>query len=227
MMKKKCMLIAVLCVSLLAGCENNDEKTTEVVVNIENKESVDAEKNTVVTNNENDELEDVELEEKEEMITSEPGEDAQADLEESTPETREETNESGLEESVAEDTNNQTSSDFYMVATSKSAEEVEAFAANIRNLIVKKDWSAFAEQMNYPFVMDGNTVENSSDFLALDLDGRLNQAFVDAIEAESCKEMFCNYQGIMMGNGEVWIADVQNSDGDFELKVFAINGMLQ
>lgn len=42
--------------------------------------------------------------------------------------------------------------------------------------------------------------------------------FYDSIEKETCTEMFCNWQGIMLGNGEIWIAEI-----DGELKVTAIN----
>ena len=50
---------------------------------------------------------------------------------------------------------------------------------------------------------------------------------MDGIAAESCREMFFNYQGIMMGEtGQVWIASVDNGAGEWELKVIALNGLI-
>ena len=58
----------------------------------------------------------------------------------------------------------------------------------------------------------------------MDIDGMLNQAFVNGISDESCRKMFFNYQGIMMGaTGQIWIASV-DTGGQWELKVIAING---
>ena len=43
-----------------------------------------------------------------------------------------------------------------------------------------------------------------------------------SLEAENCREMFCSWEGIMLGEaGQVWIAEVSQ-----ELKITGINGML-
>lgn len=42
--------------------------------------------------------------------------------------------------------------------------------------------------------------------------------------AEGCENMFCNYQGIMLGNGQVWIGEVLDKNGENgKLKVIAVN----
>ena len=58
-------------------------------------------------------------------------------------------------------------------------------------------------------MIDGTEVGTKEDFLKLDLENGLNPYFFVELEEETCREMFCNYQGIMMGaTGRVWIADV-------------------
>ena len=82
--------------------------------------------------------------------------------------------------------------DYYMTSTGVTAEE--QFAEEIKNDILKHDWDALSEKISYPIVINGTTVTNREDFLKLDIDGKLNQEFVEAIRAETCRKMFCNWQ---------------------------------
>ncbi len=121
----------------------------------------------------------------------------------------------------------ETAEGYYSVATSASAKEVEQFAFGIKEDVLLKDWESLSVKLAYPIQIGGKSVKSSEEFLAMDIDGKLNQAFVDGIAAESCREMFCNYQGIMMGaTGQIWIAGVDNGSGQWELKVIALNGLI-
>jgi hypothetical protein len=93
----------------------------------------------------------------------------------------------------------ETEEDYYMTSTGVTAEEVEQFAEEIKNDILKHDWDALSEKLSYPIPINGTTVNNREDFLKLDIDGKLNQEFVEAVRAETCRKMFCNWQGVMMG----------------------------
>ena len=42
------------------------------------------------------------------------------------------------------------------------------------------------------------------------------------MEAETCRELFCNADGIMLADGLVWIAEVVDSEGISTLKVVTI-----
>ncbi len=120
----------------------------------------------------------------------------------------------------------ETAEDYYSVATSASAKEVEEFAFGIKENVVLKDWESLSVKLAYPIQIGEELVKSNEEFLAMDIDGKLNQAFVDGIAAESCREMFCNYQGIMMGaTGQIWIAGVDDGAGQWELKVIALNGL--
>ncbi len=116
--------------------------------------------------------------------------------------------------------------DYYQVATSISASEVEKFALGIKEDFLSRDWASLSEKIAYPISINGFTLNESSDFMELDFDGKLSQEFVNAISSESCREMFCNWQGIMMGpTGQIWFAGVEEGSGTWELKIIGINGM--
>ena len=119
-----------------------------------------------------------------------------------------------------------TEEDYYRVATSLPASEVEQFALDVKSDVLVKDWESLAEKIVYPITISGSTLNDSSAFLELDIEGMLNPEFVNAVAAESCREMFCNWQGIMMGaTGQIWIGSVDNGKGQWELKIIGINGM--
>lgn len=118
--------------------------------------------------------------------------------------------------------------DYYMMFTSLTAEEVEQFAEEIKSDILENNWEALAEKISYPIVISGITVTNRDEFLKLDVDGKLNQEFVEAIRAETCRKMFCNWQGVMMGEtGQIWFSNVENGEGTSELLIIGINDMLE
>ncbi len=116
--------------------------------------------------------------------------------------------------------------DYYQVATSISASEVEKFALGIKEDVLSRDWASLSEKIAYPISINGFTLNESSDFMELDFDGKLSREFVNAISSESCGKMFCNWQGIMMGpTGQIWFAGVEEGSGTWELKIIGINGM--
>ena len=122
----------------------------------------------------------------------------------------------------------ETEEDYYMTSTGVTAEEVEQFAEEIKNDILKRDWDALSEKISYPIVINETTVTNREDFLKLDIDGKLNQEFVEAVRAETCRKMFCNWQGVMMGDaGQIWFGNVDNGTGAWELSIIGINNMLE
>ena len=122
----------------------------------------------------------------------------------------------------------ETEEDYYMTSTGVTAEEVEQFAEEIKNDILKHDWEALSEKLSYPIAINGTTVNNREDFLKLDIDVKLNQEFVEAVRAETCRKMFCYWQGVMMGDaGQIWFGNVDNGTGTWELSIIGINNMLE
>lgn len=111
-----------------------------------------------------------------------------------------------------------TAEDFYRACTSLPARKVEGFALRVREAFLARDWAALSEDIAYPITVGEVCCEDAAAFRAGDFSA-LDQSFYDALEAERCRELFCNWQGIMLGGGQVWIGE----DGAGELKVTAIN----
>ena len=117
--------------------------------------------------------------------------------------------------------------DYYAIVTSGSAVEVERFATEIKNDVLSGNWESLSQKIAYPIEIDGKEIASYSDFLNMGLDSTFSQTFVDAIAAESCREMFVSYRGIMMGEtGRIWLSDVETESGQWELKIIAINGII-
>lgn len=117
----------------------------------------------------------------------------------------------------------------YRVATSISSVEVERYAAQVRQQFLAHDWTAVASEIAYPVTISDITYSSSAAFLEAseNFEGNLDEAFFSALEAEDCIEMFCNYQGIMLGEtGQVWIGEVLDENLVSQgLKIIAINGL--
>lgn len=119
----------------------------------------------------------------------------------------------------------------YSAATGIPAAEVERYAAQVRQQFLKHDWTAVSAEISYPITIADVTYNNSTDFLnaAGSFEGNLDEAFFSALESEDCVEMFCNFEGIMIGeNGQVWIAEVLDESFTSQgLKIIAVNGLLR
>ncbi|MDE5700374.1 MAG: hypothetical protein K2I96_23725 [Lachnospiraceae bacterium] len=119
----------------------------------------------------------------------------------------------------------------YSAATGIPSAEVERYAAQVRQQFLKHDWTAVSAEISYPITIADVTYNNSTDFLnaAGSFEGNLDEAFFSALESEDCVEMFCNFEGIMIGeNGQVWIAEVLDESFTSQgLKIIAVNGLLR
>lgn len=115
-------------------------------------------------------------------------------------------------ETTVQDLEEAQNADYYSVCTNYSKSEVEQFAKEVREFIIAEDWERLSEYVAYPITMAGVTYEDSTSFLAAPFEAHLDEDSIEAIHNESCTDMFCNYAGIMMGNGEVWIGEVLNED---------------
>lgn len=117
----------------------------------------------------------------------------------------------------------------YSVFTNCSKEEVEEFAQEVKDEILKKDWKSLAKKISYPLVFevgenDKVTLQDDKFYEAFDLGEALSDAFMEAIKRESCTDMFANYQGCMLGDGQIWIAELLDENSkSLGLKIIAIN----
>lgn len=111
----------------------------------------------------------------------------------------------------------------YKVATSKSAWEVERFAKRVKRLILAGDFEGLAETMVFPIRIDETVYMDKAAYMKAEFVKNPSPEFIEALQAESCEDLFCNYNGITMGNGLCWI--LEEGSESHGLKVYAINGI--
>lgn len=113
---------------------------------------------------------------------------------------------------------------YYELFTNEDAETVESFAAEVRQQIVDRDWEGLSDNILFPITISTKAYNSKEEFLAADWDSILSEEFFNAIEEENCENLFCNYEGVMLGNGEVWISEqLDDNNVSCGLKVIAIN----
>lgn len=113
--------------------------------------------------------------------------------------------------------------DSYNMVTDLSNEEVEPFAETVKQQFLNHDWKSLSENLQYPITIDGVTCNNPDEFLSADFEASLNPVFFEKLEEEDCREMFCNWQGIMLGEtGQVWLNEYSGT-----LKISAVNGLTE
>ncbi|MDE6846239.1 MAG: hypothetical protein K2J99_10810 [Lachnospiraceae bacterium] len=120
---------------------------------------------------------------------------------------------------------------YYSAVTDRTCSEVERYAVRVKQLFLEHDWAAISTEISYPITISDITYSNSADFLdaSNSFDNSLEEAFFTALEKEDCTEMFCNWEGIMLGEtGQIWISEVLDAESNSHgLKIIAVNGMLK
>ena len=81
--------------------------------------------------------------------------------------------------------------------------------------------------LHYPIMLQETEIESGKAFTDLVAAHKINPEFVAGIQREDCREMFCNWKGISMGDyGQVWFAHITEESGWTGLKITALNGLL-
>ncbi|MBU3182541.1 hypothetical protein [Clostridium psychrophilum] len=117
----------------------------------------------------------------------------------------------------------------YAVAlNTKSDKDVEKFANQIRNYVIKGDKQRLAEQIKYPInaKINGKVIKiENKDYFIKNYDQVFYPKYKAAISNPFIKNLFVNYQGIMFGQDEfnIWINEVTPTGGIPKLLITAIN----
>lgn len=237
-MKKKSILLLLLLSVQLYGCSNNLTDHQETVVpmtelSLVEENSPEESAATVEEFNNDNAASGLETGNNPDIIDSTDGEktDVYSQPEENST-IPDNTVDSPQNTSPQSEENKPTAdSNYYRAATGISSAEVEQYAAQVRQQFLAQDWSAISAEIAYPITISDITYENSEDFLNASgsFGNNLDEAFLSAVEREDCVEMFCNYEGIMIGeSGQIWISEVLNTDFSSQgLKITAINGLLK
>lgn len=112
------------------------------------------------------------------------------------------------------------------VLNNKSDQDVEDFVSKIQSYIANDNKEKLAEEIKYPINVKINgkvTKIQDKDELIKNYDKIFYEEYKQKISKTSTKYLFVNYQGIMVGVGELWINDVISTGSDSKLMVIAIN----
>jgi len=123
---------------------------------------------------------------------------------------------------MAEPEQEETPWDYYAEATHLPAYMVENFARIVRHNILQKNWDALEDKVRLPLTVQGEEVNNWDDFVEWMEAYSSYYLYTDRLEQETCHAMFCNWQGISMADGLIWI-----NEGETGLKITAINMEIQ
>lgn len=101
-----------------------------------------------------------------------------------------------------------------------------AFEA-IQKAVTDEDAAAFAEWVSYPIKVTADGEEMSistAEQFAEHYDNILTEEIQGAILDQKWADLFVNYQGIMFGNGQVWLNGICKDDAcaEFDVKVITI-----
>jgi hypothetical protein len=104
-------------------------------------------------------------------------------------------------------------SDFY-----GTDDDVEKFMKHVKTSILNSDKEWIANHINYPlkttlFKGKAITIKNKKQLID-NFDQIFHQEFKDKIKSLCVCNMFNNYQGVMLGDGQIWINNRPNSTDD-------------
>ena len=109
-----------------------------------------------------------------------------------------------------------------------SDDEIEKFMKRVKNSIQNGDKEWIADNICYPISikLSGNNqinIENKNQFI-MHYDQIFHQKFKNKISASCICNMFTNSQGVMLGDGEIWINNTLNSSSsNYNFCIIALN----
>ena len=110
----------------------------------------------------------------------------------------------------------------YVVFTDASNAEVEAFAKEVVDATLAKDWNKIADMIEYPIGSDDleNKCNNKEEFLAYANDKGFDEAYFTTLSAWDINDLWGNYQGACIDDGNIWFRDVDVEKKEFKIVSF-------
>lgn len=118
--------------------------------------------------------------------------------------------------------------DRYSAVTAMDKYEVETVVGfNVRTYYLSENWYAMADMIRYPITINGTELADADAFLGYMIDKTVSDSDREAMLEEDFLDMFVNGEGIMMGDGEIWLSDPNyQTDAEPVLEIIAINGIV-
>jgi hypothetical protein len=91
---------------------------------------------------------------------------------------------------------------------------LKIFVKDLQYIVANDNREEVAKMIRYPLT---STIKTEADFLA-SYDKIITPKVKDALAKANLRQLFRNYKGVMIGNGDIWIAQEEK-----EFKIIAIN----
>lgn len=116
----------------------------------------------------------------------------------------------------------------YASVTAMDKFDVETVVGfNVRSYYLSENWYAMADMIRYPITINGTELADADAFLGYMIDKTVSDSAREAMLEEDFLDMFVNGEGIMMGDGEIWLSDPNYlTDAEPVLEIIAINGIV-
>ena len=110
----------------------------------------------------------------------------------------------------------------YVVFTDASNAEVEAYAKEVVDAAIAKDWEKIADMIEYPIGSDelGNKCSSKEEFLAYANDKGFEEEYITSLSAWDMSDLWGNYQGACIDNGNIWFRDINPEKKEFKIVSF-------
>ena len=116
---------------------------------------------------------------------------------------------------------------YYAAVTAMEKGAVEEQCAILRAAYLNEDWETIAVYLRYPVSINGTELKNADEFLSFMKDKTIHESDREQMSAETCRDMFFNGEGICLGAGELWIADLSYmTEEPPEMAIIGINGII-
>lgn len=112
----------------------------------------------------------------------------------------------------------------YAVAGIEDAAAFEQYFNSLKQLIARDDKKAVADSFIYPVsivIDDKKTTFQNADEMVAQYDKVFTDKVKEAVAKQKVEDLFVNYQGVMVGNGELWLG--VNVDNGEEYYILSVN----
>ena len=117
--------------------------------------------------------------------------------------------------------------DWYESVTAMPKSEVEELCRMLRQAYLEEDWEYIADWLRYPFALGETEFETTDEFITYMQSKTIHASDREAMEAETCCNMFVNGDGICMGSGQIWLNDMNYmTDEEPMLEIVGLSGIV-
>ena len=107
------------------------------------------------------------------------------------------------------------------VAGIKSMEPLKAFLADLQKALSNDDIETLANMISFP-LRQPIGIKTKEDFIQ-NYEKIFTAEVKEVVQKQKFKDLFCNYQGVMIGDGEVWMSALAYGQDEVTIKITTVN----